>query len=114
MKFSSVDIQADDYRDDVGQLVKNINQIPNLTAQKKELVTELQDFAINRGYINFSAGNHRWHIGRVGQSYLYRVPSNKTGLLAQFRGKVVRVICVGSGTRWIRSYVAGPVCSSDG
>ena len=109
MKFSSVDIQADDYRDDVGQLVKNINQIPNLTARKKELVTELQNFAINRGYINFSAGNHRWHIQRVAESYFYKVPSDKLGHLRSFRGRLVRVICVGSGSRWVREYLAGPI-----
>jgi len=35
------------------------------------------------------------------------VPENKTGYLKPYRGQIVRVICVGSGTRWIRSYLAG-------
>ena len=107
--FLVEDTKLDDFRDEVGSLVKAINQIPTVTAQKRALVAELKKVASGHGYITFSAGNHRWHIGRIGESYLYRVPENKTGYLKPFRGQVVRVICVGSGTRWIRSYLAGVV-----
>ena len=48
-------------------------------------MAEPQNVAANHGHITFSAGNHRWHVRRVGESYLYQVPENKFGHLAQFR-----------------------------
>ncbi|MDA7749479.1 hypothetical protein N8913_04155 [Litoricola sp.] len=107
--FSVEDTIQDDRLDEVGRLVKAIQQIPTMTNEKRVLVAELQNLANSHGYITFSAGNHRWHVGKVGESYLYQVPENKLGHLAQFRGKLVRVVCIGSGTRWIRAYMAGPV-----
>ena len=106
--FLAADIQEDDHQDEVGELVKAIKQIPTGTNEKRALVAELQSLAANHGYVTFSAGNHRWHVGKVGESYLYRVPENKLGHLSQFRGKLVRVVCIASGTRWIRTYMAGP------
>jgi len=107
--FLVEDTRADTHRDEVGRLVEAIKKIPTVTAKKRALVIELRRVATEHGYITFSAGNHRWHVGRVGESYLYEVPEDKVGHLAKFRGKVVRVVCVGSGTRWIRTYIAGPV-----
>jgi len=107
--FLAADTRKDNYRDEIGQIVKAIQQIPTVTNEKRALIAQLQNVAANHGYITFSAGNHRWHVGRVGESYLYSVPENKLGHLAQFRGKEVRVVCIGSGTRWIRTYMAGPV-----
>ena len=107
--FSVEDTIQDDRLDEVGRLIKAIQQIPTVTNEKRALIAELQNVAANRGYISFVAGNHRWHVGKVGESYLYQVPENKLGHLAQFRGKLVRVVCIGSGTRWIRAYMAGPV-----
>jgi len=109
LMFLAEDTREDNHRDEVGQIVKAIQQIPTVTNEKRALIAELQNVATNYGYVTFSAGNHRWHVGRVGESYLYQVPENKLGHLAQFRGKVVRVVCIGSGTRWIRTYMAGPV-----
>ena len=109
LMFSAEDTREDDYQDEVGRLVKVIQQIPSLTNEKRALLNELQNLATSHGYIIFSAGNHRWHIGKVGESYLYQVPDNKLGHLAKFRGKVVRIACIASGTRWIRVYMAGPI-----
>ena len=107
--FSVEDTTQDDHLDEVGQLVKAIQKIPTVTKEKKALVAELQNLAANHGYVTFSAGNHRWHVGKVGESYLYQVPEHKLGHLAQFRGKLVRVVCIASGTRWIRTYMTGPI-----
>ena len=109
LMFLAEDTREDDYRGEVGQIVKAIQQIPTVTNEKRALIAELHNVAANHGYITFSAGNHRWYVGRVGESYLYQVPENKIGHLTQFRGKMVRVVCIGSGTRWIRTYMAGPV-----
>ena len=107
--FLAEDTREDNHRGEIGQLVKAIQQISTVTNEKRALVVELQNIAVNNDYITFSAGNHRWHVGKVGESYLYQVPENKLGHLAQFRGKLVRVVCIASGTRWIRTYMAGPI-----
>lgn len=59
--FSAEDTREDDYRDEVGRLVKAIQQIVSLTNEKRALVDELKNLASSHGYIIFSTGNHRWH-----------------------------------------------------
>ena len=108
LMFLAEDTREDNHRDEVGQIVKAIQQIPTVTNEKRALIAELQNVATNYGYVTFSAGNHRWHVGRVGESYLYQVPENKLGHLGKFRSKLVRIVCIASGTRWIRTYMAGP------
>ena len=69
--FLAEDTREDDYRGEVGQIVKAIQQIPTVTNEKRALIAELQNVAANHGYITFSAGNHRWHVGRVGENRMY-------------------------------------------
>jgi len=37
------------------------------------------------------------------------VPNNKKGNLQKFRGKTTRVVCISSGPRWERLYMAGVI-----
>ena len=61
------------------------------------------------GYIEFPGQSQNWFLSRIGDSYLYDVPLNKQGRLKPFRGHRVRVICIGSGKRFERMYMAGAV-----
>jgi hypothetical protein len=60
------------------------------------------------GYVGCTVDPRTYLVHQVGQSFLYDVPLNKRGRLAAFRGKRVRLVCLGSGTftRWVR---VGPV-----
>ena len=60
---------------------------------KTELIEKLKD----SGYIEFQGGPRRYHIQRVGESYLYWVPKNKRGHLKRFRGQLIRILVIARG-----------------
>ena len=64
------------------------------------------------GYIGMQVDPRAYLVHQVGQSFIYDVPLNKRGNLSVFRGKRIRIICLGSGafTRWIR---VGPLSPLD-
>ena len=107
--FSEKDMLEDDHNDKIGYLLKQIGELTTFTKKKRELVCDLITLGEKKNYIIFWGYTHRYFIGRVGQSFIYKVPKNKRGNLTKFKGKTVRVICVGSGVRWIRQYMAGIV-----
>ena len=110
-RFSIEDVDPEDYSDQIGKKLKEYIENP-LNPQKKEkreILDRLKKEGRKQGYISFRGFSHRFFIGRVGDSYLYDVPSKKTGNLRIFRNQKIRVICVGSGTRFIRYYIAGPL-----
>ena len=105
--FSEKDMLIDDHNDEIGHLLKQIGELMTFTKKKQDLVCDLITLGEKQKYIVFWGYTHRYFIGRVGQSFIYKVPKNKRGNLTKFKGKTVRVICVGSGVRFIRQYMAG-------
>ena len=97
--FSEKDMLEDDHNDKIGHLLKQIGELTTFTKKKRELVFDLITLGEKKNYIIFWGYTHRYFIGRVGQSFIYKVPKNKRGNLTKFKGKTVRVICVGSGVR---------------
>jgi len=59
------------------------------------------------GYVFFEASGCRYHASQVGEAYLYQVPHTKRGFLKPFRGKLVRIACIGSGRHSTRHYMVG-------
>jgi hypothetical protein len=47
-------------------------------------------------------------VGKVGNSFIFEIADKRRGLFAPFRGKSVRVICVGSG-RFDRTVMVKPI-----
>jgi hypothetical protein len=107
--FSKADMLKDYCEDEIGSILKQITEIETFTKKKQELVSEVINIGKHHKYICFVGYTHRYFIGRVGQSFIYNVPKNKKGNLEQFKGKTIRVICIGSGIRFIRVYMAGIV-----
>lgn len=105
--FSLDDVEEDNFTDEIGVLIKAFQKIPTHTHKKIELISHLKKVGLQTGYIEFRGFTHKFHIGRIGQSYLYDVPLQKTGHLRRFRGKKIRVACIESGPRWVRQYMAG-------
>ena len=105
--FSEEDMLKDDHSDEIGRLLKQIRKLTTFTKNKQDLVCDLINLGKKHKYIIFWGYTHRYFIGRVGQSFIYKVPKNKRGNLTKFKGETVRVICVGSGVRFIRQYMAG-------
>lgn len=107
--FSLDDVEEDNLTDEIGVLINAVQKIPTHTKHKKKLIGELQKVCQSTGYINFQGSTPTFHIGKIGQSYLYDVPIKKTGHLLKFRGKRIRVICIASGKLSTRYYMAGEV-----
>ena len=102
------DMLEDDLDDSVARLTKKLNKRTAWTKKSEELRCELISELEKRQCVAFRGNPQRYHLHRIGQSCLFDVPSNRRGHLKQFRGKRVRIICLGSG-RFDRDLVAGVV-----
>ena len=100
----------DPLKDACGHLLKKLSCMPRFTREysdtKRLLLQELQ----KRGYIAFNGDPNRYHVQRVGSSYLYKVPATKQGHLKIFRGQLIRILVFArSGGRISRFLMAGRV-----
>ena len=107
--FSLDETIPENFNDEIGSLLKQIIQIKTNTKIRQELVSNVVYIGKKQKYIFFVGYTHRYFIGRIGQSFIYNVPKNKKGNLEKFKGKTIRVICIGSGIRVIRAYMAGVI-----
>ena len=107
--FSLDDTIPENFNDEIGSLLKQITQIKTNTKIRQELVSDVVYIGKKQKYIVCVGYTHRYFIGKIGQSFIYNVPKNKKGNLEKFKGKTIRVICIGSGIRFIREYMAGVV-----
>lgn len=101
-------ILPDNITDSASFTLKAMLNEDGWTSTKSHLRHELIQHLQNEQYISFEGCPYRYHITKVGESYLYDVPLYRQGFLKKYRGKRVRIVCVGSG-RYKRSYMAGVV-----
>lgn len=102
--FKITDKLTDDYEDDILSLLKKLLRRNSWNSEAKKLLSELEDLLIKNNYKSLSGSPNRYHLSRVGESCLYDVPLYKRGFLKEYRGKRVRIVCVGSG-RFSRTYM---------
>ena len=105
--FSLDDTIPENFKDEIGIILKKITAIETNTKKKKEHVCELINLGKKNKYLFFDGYTGRYFISRVGMSYIYDVPKNKRGNLKKFKGKTIRIICIASGRNFCRSYMAG-------
>ena len=88
----------------IGAQAAKIVSIAPWTSQKARMREHLERLAIAHGYVGGWLDYRDYQLSRVGQSYQYDVPVGKRGILAQFAGKRVRLVCIYSGQfrRWMR------------
>ncbi len=96
----------DDTNDDISVMMSQLLSIPTYTKIKKEIHQKLISTLEKKKFITFVGHHERYHLFRIGESCLYKVPNNRRGFLSIFRGKTIRLICVGSG-RYTRILMAG-------
>ena len=103
------DVEPEDFSDGVGEILKEYKENPlnTMRKEKRQILDRLHKESTKKGYIFFGGYSHNFGLSRVGDSYIYDVPAKKTGNLREFRNQKIRVICVASGSRFIRSYLAG-------
>ena len=103
------DIIEDSKLDEIGKKISHVQSLASGSNDKREALTELCDMMRNCKYTEFDADAKSYATIRVGESFIYDVPANKTGHLKSFRGTRIRIVCIGSGKYNKRSYMAGLV-----
>jgi len=105
------DVEPEDFSGKVGEILKEYieNPLNTMKKEKRKILDRLYEESKKQGYIFFWGYSHNFGISRVGDSYIYDVPTKKTGNLREFRYQRIRVICLGSGRNFNRSYIAGPL-----
>ncbi len=98
------DVRPDPFDDILGAKIRRMQSIEGWTSEKRRLQRDLETMSSWFGYVGWTVDPRTYLVHQVGQSFLYDVPVHKRGNFAIFRGKRVRVFCLGSGafTRWVR------------
>ena len=91
--------------DKAGELMNAMHQIPSWTKAKQAIYDELVALLEKQKYIYFRGHFDKYHLSVIGSSCFYNVPDNRRGHLSIFRGKTIRLVCLGSG-RYDRLYLA--------
>jgi hypothetical protein len=104
-------VLPDQYEDILGAKIHRLQAIDSWTAEKRKLQRDLAVMSTYFGYIGLWVDPRSYLVSQVGQSFIYDVPLKKRGNLSVFRGKRIRIICLGSGafTRWIRVGPLNPI-----
>lgn len=93
--LSSVIFQ-DDLDDELGVLLRRLNEISSWKKEKHDAYDEIRRLAKKRKYKFFKGHCRTYHLQRKGDHGLYDVPLNKRGALSEFRGKRIRIVCGGA------------------
>lgn len=93
----SIKIIEDKINDDLSKLLSDFNSYPTWNLEKQNHLKELISYLKRQNYSMLVLKEHRYKVGKVGNSFIYEVSDKRRGLFLGYRGKSVRVICVGSG-----------------
>jgi hypothetical protein len=95
--ISLSDMFEDRRSDEVGQAIRALRAPAAWTAEKFARAKSLNQALQNANYKMFEGHLHRYYMrGGMGFSYVYQVPFTKRGQLQVFRGKLIRLVCVGN------------------
>jgi hypothetical protein len=97
--------EVDQVSDDVGILCRELCSGVSWTAERHEIRKRLILRLRKERYVIFSADPHVYGLSRIGESFLLEVSTKQRGHLKQFRGKRIRLVCMGSG-RFKRTFAA--------
>ncbi len=103
------DALEDSVSDEIGAHLSKIQAIQFMNSEKRKLVAEVKALMSRKGYVEFESYSGSLHLSRIGDSCIYEVSAKDKSKLITFRGRTVRVVCVGSGSHWYRTFMAGPI-----
>ena len=88
------------------ELIAQMNRIPTWTNEKVRLKEEIvRNLKIGK-HIIFEANYGYYGISRVGQHYHDSLPTSKQGHMKPLAGREILFLCIGSGRRAKRIYMA--------
>jgi hypothetical protein len=88
-------VLRDNRTDSIGLLIAELYQSSSWTKKRSEMRDATIEALGQADYVSFKANYSGYHVTKIGQSILYRVPSKKRGHLGQFHDQLVRIVCVG-------------------
>ena len=86
----------DPLSDVVGRLIVAMNAVPTWTREKRTIRENLLRRLKRENYYFFRGTLSSYPLATTGASIFYKVPENKTGRLARFRNKTIRLLRLGS------------------
>ena len=100
-----INVNEDYQCDDIGKLCNELIYTAGYI-KREEIKNKIKENLKDKLHIFFIGGSDKYGLGSVGESYICEIPKNKKGNLGLFRGKQIRLFCIGSGTRWLRTLCA--------
>jgi hypothetical protein len=99
-----------DLHDKDCQLIKSLYTCSTNTKEQQWTKKHVIESLKKKGYITYIGDSRAFGgLSTIGMSVLYKVPLDKRGNLQQFRGRTIRICCIGSGDHAQREYIAGPI-----
>ena len=107
--FEGREYIRDTLNDEIGKTLKSFYGLHHRKKEWSSLKTKLIELMDNHDYVFFTKYGHYYPNTVVGESYLHKVSIKSVGALKPFRGRWVRIACIGSGQRWNRDLAAGVI-----
>ena len=95
--------------DEVGELLKEMEKHRTLTKAWVSLKQAVIKNMSQGKKVRFTSDNRLFRLYCVGESLVCRVPKSKRGYLEKMRGRVIRLVCIGSIGRHLCEYIAAPL-----
>lgn len=92
--------------DEIGILLSKIQKEESWTAMRKALLKNAVQLITKQKHIKFESDYRLFRLSKVGSSLVCVVPDHKQGYLKTFRNQRIRLVCVGSGSKSRRQYIA--------
>ena len=100
-----INVNEDYQCDDIGKLCNKLIHTTGFI-KREEVKNKIKMNLKGRQHIFFIGGSDKYGLSKVGASYICEIPKDKKGNLSCFRGKRVRLFCIGSGTHFFRTLCA--------
>lgn len=94
---NTLEISPDITEDEISEKIRSLNKLSKWNSEKRLSLQSLISMLEILKYQQLILKEHRYKAGMVGNSFIYNVSEKRRGLFAPYRGKSVRVICIGSG-----------------
>jgi hypothetical protein len=96
----------DNLGDEISVICAKMTAKNTWNKESVQLFTDLEKLLSAKKYKEFAGDWRRHHLTRKGESCLFDVPTDQRGFLEKYRGKRIRLVCMGGwnaySDRWYR------------
>jgi len=91
-----LNLEPDESTDEIGVALSAFRKIPTWTKEKKRLSDVFIELLKKNKYEELLLNSGGYKLRGIGSSGIYKVPRKKKGLLSEYEGKTLRLICIGT------------------